>query len=324
LFYAQVGIKLMDNNKQNGGALLTPEMVALEQLLRAGIPGAKRILIKVGTSVVTQKNHTAALGRISCIVEQIVELKENDKQIILVTSGAVGLGSKVMIDRPAMGPTHHYTSVTANNPAVQKRASAAIGQARLMALYDILFAHKNISVSQILLKNKDLLEPNIMHLAETCNFLLKLGVVPILNENDVTNIDEQQGKIVKSDEKPLLSDNDSLACHLASHIGVDLVILLTDVDGVYTAPPSTPGARVIPLIDSVVGTNATTTGSVSGLGRGGMQAKIQAAGRALNSARVPVIIIANGFHQNTILRVTRGESIGTLIVKVQDELRAKL
>jgi len=307
--------------------VLPAKMAQLEKLLRAEIPKAKRILIKVGTSVITQKNRTAALGRISYIVEQIVELKEHEKQIILVTSGAVGLGSKVVLDHP--GPSNTASiEVVSNHKDVQKRASAAIGQARLMALYDLLFAHKNISVSQILLKHKDLREPNIFHLAETCNFLLQLGVVPILNENDVTNFDEKEEKNVpksEEDAKPLLTDNDALACHIASHIGVDLVILLTDVNGVYTAHPSTPGAKVIPLIDSSVGTNANTMGSgSSGFGRGGMEAKISAAGKALNSARVPMIIIANGFQQNTILQVARGESVGTLIVKLSVETKAKL
>jgi len=301
-------------------------MAASEILIRATIPKAKRILIKVGTSVVTQRDHTAALGRISCIVEQIVALKGHEKHIILVTSGAVGLGSKVVLDRPPTSPALYATAGLEFPSAakdVQKRASAAIGQARLMALYDLLFTHKNVSVSQILLKHKDLHEPNIFHLAETCNFLLQLGVVPILNENDVTNFDESE-VMIKANQQSLLTDNDALACHLASHIGVDLVILLTDVDGVYTAPPSTPGARVIPLIDSTVGTTATTGGAVSGLGRGGMQAKISAAGKALNSSRVPMIIIANGFHQNTILEVADGRSVGTLIVKLQDDMVAKL
>jgi len=305
----------------------------IEESLRSKIRDAKRILIKVGTSVITQKNHTAALGRISYVVEQIVELKEHDKQIILVTSGAVGLGSKVLMDRPnngvfvgkTVGP--HEVPPPTHIKDVEKRASAAIGQARLMALYDLLFAHKNVSVSQILLKHKDLREPNIYHLAETCNFLLQLGVVPILNENDVTNVAELHAKTEKvTSEAPILTDNDALACHLASYIGVDLVILLTDVEGVYTAPPSTPGAKVIPLINSLEGSKANTKtpeGMESGLGRGGMEAKIAAAGRALNSARVPMIVIANGYHQNTIVRVARGDDVGTLIVRLPPN-KAKL
>jgi len=217
------------------------------------------------------------------------------------------------------GDHNSSIEVDLHNKDVQKRASASIGQARLMALYDILFAHKNVSVSQILLKQKDLQEPNILTLAETCNFLLQMGVVPILNKNDVTNVEEPDSEKSEADKKPHLTDNDSLACYLANHIGVDLVILLTDVDGVYTALPSTPGAKIIPLI--TVGTTTTIGDPVSGMGKGGMQAKVIAAAKALNYAKFPAIIIANGFQQDSIVRVVRGESVGTLIIKEMAEAK---
>jgi len=178
-------------------------------------------------------------------------------------------------------------------------------------------------------------QPRITRLAETCNYLLNLGVVPIFNENDVTNLKETlplssnaapsssvPTPITPSDapcSNPLLTDNDALACTLAKHVSADLVILLTDVDGVYTAPPSFPGAKVIPLLDYSTMTVNTQTGisgggsGGGGLGRGGMGAKISAAANALD--HVPAIIIANGFSVDVITRAARGDSIGTLIVK---------
>jgi len=184
-------------------------------------------------------------------------------------------------------------------------------------------------------------QPRITRLAETCNYLLNLGVVPIFNENDVTNLKETlplspaassvPGPITPSipSSNPILTDNDALACTLAKHVSADLVILLTDVDGVYTAPPSFPGATVIPLLDYSTMTVNTQTGisgggsGGGGLGRGGMGAKISAAANALD--HVPAIVIANGFSVDVITRAARGDSVGTLIVKnLNSHMRSNL
>jgi len=269
-----------------------------EATLRRQIPNAKRILIKIGTSVIAHKNCTIALGRIARIVEEIVELKEHNKEVILVSSGAIGLGSKMIMSNH--GVTRQYTSGLNGSSyySVQKRASAAIGQARLMSLYDNLFAVRNVSCSQILLENRDFTQPGITSLAETCSYLLRLGVVPIFNGNDVTNLDENH------DALPVHTDNDTIACTLAAHMGADLVILLTDVDGVFTAPPHFPGARIIPLLET--GTKVITQTTEFG---GGMEAKISAALKT----RVPAIVIANGFSMDTITRAARGDPVGTLV-----------
>jgi len=127
-------------------------------------------------------------------------------------------------------------------------------------------------------------------------------------------------------EAPLICDNDSLACRLAGHLGVDLVLLLTDVDGVYTLPPSVPGAQVIRTIRSGgdnTHINTANGSSGSGLGRGGMTAKIDATEHALSTG-VPAIVIGNGFRKNTILRVVDGHAVGTLIVGHRTTTPAKL
>jgi len=244
-----------------------------------------------------------------------VKLKNQGKEVILVSSGAIGLGSKVLMELPPKhaggAPVRQNVSGLNGSDSIEKRASAALGQARLMALYDTLFTLKNTRASQILLTKHDLAGPNMHTLIETCNYLLSIGSVPVFNENDVTN--------TKSDVPTLLSrptavtDNDALACHIAGHLGVDLVLLLTDVDGVFTAPPSTPGARIIHTLSQTRSVNTKNPdGSSSGLGRGGMEAKISAASRALDT-RVPAIIICNGFKPDTIGQATSGELVGTLI-----------
>lgn len=289
----------------------------LEYHLRQQLPHAKRILIKVGTSVVTQKDRSVALGRIARVVEQIADLKiEHHKEIILVSSGAVGLGSKVLLERPSI--SRQLTSTA--GIGVEKRASAAIGQARLMTLYETFFAQKNLSCSQILLEHKDLSQPHIAKLTATCVYLLENGVIPIFNENDVTNLPKspdlsQSVPVDKTptQDKPLLTDNDALACILAGHLEADLVILLTDVDGVYNVHPSLPDSKVVSLINQADVKVSTAGGSVSGLGRGGMEAKLTAVSQALNS-HVPAILIASGFQSDSITLALRGENVGTLIV----------
>jgi len=276
----------------------------------------KRILIKVGTSVVvSQSDHTAALERLASTVEQIAELKLRGKEIILVSSGAIGLGSKALERRP--GVHRNLTAGLNGSENAEKRACAAIGQARLMSLYELLFNHKNVACSQILLTNQDLKQEQLSRLAETCNLLLDMDVVPILNENDVTNIKEpQSSESLQSNDKSIISDNDALACRLACNLGVDLVILLTDVDGVFTCPPSMPGARIISSIKQNPCSAVHTTlpdGSSGGTGRGGMAAKISAVSGALD--QVGAIIIANGCKHNSILHAASGQTVGTLIAK---------
>jgi len=289
-----------------------------DKLLRNQLPNAKRILVKVGTSVVAEKDRSPSLSRIAHIVESLVNLRNQGKEVILVSSGAVGLGSKALLERdahPAMvggAPVRQNVSGLNGSDCVEKRACAAIGQARLMALYDMLFTHKNARASQILLTNRDLEPSNMSNIVETVNCLLQMGAIPVFNENDVTNFKGvADAGLTKSST---LTDNDALACHLAGQLGVDLVLLLTDVDGVYNAPPSTPGARMIYTLDQSRSVSTKNPdGSDSGLGRGGMEAKISAASKALDT-RVPAIIIGNGFTPNTILRAVNGDLVGTLIM----------
>jgi len=314
-FPANLGVLAGFQDSQD--RLTTDTFLDHDKRLRAELPKAKRILVKVGTSVVAEKDRSPSLTRIAHIVESIVSLKNQGKEVILVSSGAIGLGSKVLLDLPIAhgggAPVRQNVSGLNGSDSVEKRASAAIGQARLMALYDTLFTLKNTRASQILLTNHDLSGPSMHFIVETCNYLLSVGAVPVFNENDVTNTKktEQQPAF----EKPAaVTDNDALACHIAGQLGVDLVLLLTDVDGVYTAPPSTPGAKIIHTMNQGLCVDTKNPdGTSSGLGRGGMEAKISAASKALGT-RVPAIIIGNGFKPETITRAVSGELVGTLII----------
>jgi len=279
-----------------------------EASLRTDLMSAKRILVKVGTSIVTSPDRLAAIGRIAQIVEQICQVKERGREILLVSSGAVGLGRKILIAAKPEMTLLRQTVGSENSDQIEKRASAAIGQARLMALYDTLFSYKNVSCSQILLTNDDLDGCRITNLKQTCEYLLGLGVVPILNENDVTNLPAGLNR----NEGPFISDNDALACRLAGHLNVHLVLLLTDVDGVYTLPPSIPGAQVIRTIRSDLSHTIHTSGS-SEFGRGGMTAKIDATEHAISTG-VPAIVIASGYRRNTLTKVLDGVPVGTLII----------
>jgi len=177
-----------------------------------------------------------------------------------------------------------------------------------MILY---FLKKNVSCSQILLEHKDLSQPHISKLTATCLFLLEKGVVPIFNENDVTYLPKSphlslSTPVDKSptQDKPFLTDNDELACILAGHLKADLVILLTDVDGVYNIHPSLPDSKVVTLIDH---------SNVKVSTAGGMESKLAATSQALNT-HVPAILIASGFQSDSITLALRGENVGTLIV----------
>jgi delta-1-pyrroline-5-carboxylate synthetase len=314
-FSANLGVLAGMQNSQD--RLITDKFHDdLDRSLRAELPKAKRILVKVGTSVVAEKDRSPSLTRMANIVEQIVTLKNQGKEVILVSSGAIGLGSRALMDHPVPvaggAPIRQNVSGLNGSDSVEKRASAALGQARLMSLYDTLFTFKNTRASQILLTNHDLAYPNMLSIVDTCNYLLSIGAVPVFNENDVTNTKLHAAPTLA---KPsAVTDNDALACHLAGQLGVDLVLLLTDVDGVYTAPPSTPGARIIHTMNQSCSVNTKNPdGTASGLGRGGMEAKISAASKALDT-RVPAIVIGNGFKQDTINRAVSGDLIGTLII----------
>lgn len=264
----------------------------------------KRILIKAGTGVITDESGGVSLGRFGHLVEQVAELKKRGKEVIIVSSGAVAMG-KQKLHESAAPPSH--------NP----RACAAAGQSGLMALYETLFRQKDIWCSQILLTDEDFLnEERRSNFRETVDELIRLGAVPILNENDVISSRKTPytaWAMVQDSEKRIFWDNDSLAALVAGETNADLVILLSDVEGLYKEPPSASGKKG-ELIDTYQHDAQFTIGAGSRTGRGGMQAKIEAARYALSRGAFAVVI-ASGYTLNVITNIVAGARIGTLFVE---------
>jgi delta-1-pyrroline-5-carboxylate synthetase len=272
---------------------------------RKQLRNKKRILVKAGTGVVTDSQGFVSLGRIGHIVEQLSALRRDGKEVILVSSGAIAIGKQKLHEiRPATAQVSPAAK-SLHNP----RACAAAGQSGLMGLYDTLFRNKNIWCSQILLTDEDFLsEERRANLRNTIEELLNVGAIPILNENDVIST----RKTPYTDENnAIFWDNDSLSALVASETKVDLVILLTDVEGLYRQPPTVN--RKGEIIRTYRPHTEFTIGKQSRDGRGGMQAKIDAALYAL-SRGVFAVVIASGYQPNSILQVVEGKLVGTLFV----------
>ncbi len=244
--------------------------------------------MKVGTRVVTREDGGVALGRLGRLAEQIQGLRRDGREVLLVTSGAIGLGAE------CLGFSRRPTGV------IDRQACAAAGQGALMALYGSLFSHVGLTTGQVLLTEGDFADRRRhVNLAGTLQRLLSLGAVPIINQNDSVSADEL---ILKGS---VFGDNDRLAALVASGLGCNALVLLTDVDGVYSAPPSEPGAERIATWDD----HDVRIGALSDGGRGGMGAKIEAA-KVATRAGVPVVI-ANGFSDGSLTAALDGADIGT-------------
>ena len=247
-----------------------------------------RIVIKVGTSTLAHPGGRLNIRHTEDLVKVWCDIKNAGHELVVVSSAATGLGvGKLQIARP--------------QDMVTKQAAAAVGQCELMYTYDRLFGQYNHTVAQMLLTWEDFDHENRrVNLHNTLERLLELGAIPIINENDPIACEEYS-----------LGDNDTLAALVAECIHADLVILLSDIDGLYTADPHThPDARLIPLVESITPDIAELAGGAgSALGTGGMATKISAARRA--TAAGVDLIIANGAHAEVLYDIMDGKSVGT-------------
>ena len=247
-----------------------------------------RIVIKVGTSTLAHPGGRLNIRHTEDLVKVWSDIKNAGHELVVVSSAATGLGvGKLQIARP--------------QDMVTKQAAAAVGQCELMYTYDRLFGQYNHTVAQMLLTWEDFDHENRrVNLHNTLERLLELGAIPIINENDPIACEEYS-----------LGDNDTLAALVAECIHADLVILLSDIDGLYTADPHThPDARLIPLVESITPDIAELAGGAgSALGTGGMATKISAA-RLATAAGVD-LIIANGAHAEVLYDIMDGKSVGT-------------
>lgn len=253
------------------------------------LTGARRVVIKVGTGVVTRTDGRLALGRLGSLAEDIHELREQGVEVVVVSSGAIGLGAS------RLGLSSVPTGV------VDRQACAAAGQGALVATWDSLLSRLGHPVAQVLLTEDDFLHrERYVNLHATLERLLSAGAVPIVNENDTVSTTELA---VKRDR--VFGDNDRLSALVAAGIDADVLVLLSDVDGVYTAPPGTTGAMRLPtwLGDDV------TLGAVSATGRGGMGAKIAAALVAAHGGTQ--VVVASGEQIGSVGRILSGDDVGT-------------
>jgi glutamate 5-kinase len=265
---------------------------------------ARRVVIKLGTAVLMREEKGIALSRFYAFVEAIADIKQSGKDVLLVSSGAVGLG----VERLGLSRGEQLLPL--------KQACAAIGQGRLMALYADAFDRLGIISAQVLLTEEDFSNrKRYLNLRGTITKLLELGALPIINENDTVSTAELESLDAPSYVKVNFGDNDKLSALMASKIEADLLLILTDVEGLYTAnPASSAEARLIPVVQEITSEveELARSGDKSALGRGGMKAKLEAAKIAVQSGCA--VVIASGKIPDIIGRIFKGEEVGTLFL----------
>lgn len=271
--------------------------------IREAVKDKKRIVIKIGSSSLMH-NETGRLnlGKIEKLVRTIVDIKNSGKDVVLVSSGAIAVG------RMAIGLNEKPDELPV------KQACAAIGQAKLMMVYQKIFAEYSTTAAQVLMTKATVMNDKSRRNAQnTFNELLNLGAVPIVNENDTVSTYEIK-------QVQTFGDNDRLSAIVTSIIDADLLILLSDIDGLYTDDPnSNPDARFINQVDVIddklLNMGKNTSGS--GVGTGGMATKLKAAGIAVSSGAD--MVIANGNDIDNIAKIMSGADVGTLFVSCKDE-----
>ncbi|MEM1602662.1 MAG: glutamate 5-kinase [Candidatus Bathyarchaeia archaeon] len=257
----------------------------------------KLVVVKVGTSSVTKSDGSLDLDAMRALTDQVAEAIRRGYQIILVTSGAIGSGIAELGIKPKP------------NDIVFKQACAAVGQAILMEHYRQLFRRHGLKVAQVLLTKEDLANRvSYIHVCNVLDRLLSLNVVPIINENDVTSVDEIMP--VMKGYKVNFSDNDILSVLIGNAVQADLIVILSDVDGLYDANPSKKkDAKIIPVVEKITPELKMVAEGKSTLGRGGMKTKLQAAEIAMQSG-IP-LIIANSRRKNVLIDILDGKNVGT-------------
>lgn len=257
------------------------------------ISAKKRIVIKVGTSTLTHKTGRMNLRRMERLVKIIADIHNGGREIILVSSGAVGLGiSKMGLrERPSDTP--------------MKQACAAVGQCELMYMYDKLFGEYNINVAQILLTRNNLESPHKSNIKNTFLRLVEHNIIPVVNENDTVAIDELELAV---------GENDSLAAHVGVFCNADLLIIMSDIDGLFDGDPrQNVDAKLIPIVTEIDDKIRSLAGdSGSELGSGGMITKLNAAQIAMSAGFDMAIL--NGRKPEVLYSFFDGEPAGTIFL----------
>ena len=268
---------------------------------REQLQQAKRIIVKVGTSTLNYATGKLNIEKIELLVRELSDLANQGREIILVSSGAVGAGLERMkkTERPKTIP--------------EKQALAAVGQGIFMHLYEKLFAEYRQTVAQVLLTKENSRQySQFINSRNALLTLLAMGVIPIINENDAVAVDELK-----------IGDNDTLSATVATLVDADTLIILSDIDGLYTANPAKDKnarllyevAHITPEIEKMAG------GAGSSMGTGGMSTKIKAAKIAVNSGTT--MVIASGSERNILRRLLAGELLGTIFPAKEIHLKRR-
>jgi glutamate 5-kinase len=272
-------------------------------LRRDVVTRARRVVVKVGTAVLTRDGRLAH-ARLYAFAESVAGMRRQGREVLIVSSGAVGLGA----ERLGLGPGPHALGV--------RQACAAVGQGRLMALWSEALERLGITAAQLLLTEADFSDrARYLNLRRTIGRLLSAGVVPVINENDTVSTAELRPIPQRSEARINFGDNDKLSALVASKVDADLLVLLTDVDGLYTADPRSPGAELLPVVPVVTEEVEAGAGG-PGLGRGGMRTKVMAARIAARSGCAAVI--ANGTRPDILDHILSGEPVGTLVLPIAE------
>lgn len=269
---------------------------------------AQRIVIKFGTNILTNDEGDVSLPRVYSFIEDVSKLKKSGKEVILVTSGAVGLGKKKL-------------GLESTEAVAMKQACAAIGQGKLMSIYESAFDEYNLVVAQILLTEDDFSQrKKYLSLRTTLNKLLELNVIPIINQNDTVSTIELDE--LYENMQVCFSDNDKLSALVASELDADLLVILSDVDGLFDSNPKTnPDAKIIPVVENFTSEIMSYGTSASAGGRGGMKTKLEAARLVTRSGGV--VLIANGKTPSVVEQIFLGKEIGTIFLPHNEMLSGK-
>ena len=249
----------------------------------------KRIVVKVGTSTLIHDTGKINFRRMNELARVLSDLHNSGYEVILVSSGAIGVAMS------KLGYTEKPKDVKI------KQSLAAIGQCELMALYDKMFSDYHTMVAQILLTRSDVeIEKRKQHAKDTFNTLIEMGIIPIVNENATVSVKEIE-----------IGDNDNLSAIVATVVDADLLVLFSDIDGLYdTDPRFNPDAKLISRVEDISEVEQNASGAVSEVGTGGMITKIEAA-KTANAAGISMLI-ANGNNIAALYDIIEGKETGTL------------
>lgn len=277
--------------------------------IRKKVLEAKRIVFKFGTNVLRNEEKDISLSRIYNFIEDIAKLKKQGKEVIIVTSGAVGLGAKRL-------------GVDSSESMSLKQACAAVGQSRLMSIYEDGFDKYDIITAQILLTEEDFTHRRkYLSLHDTLNTLINLDTVPVINQNDTVSTEELD--FYQDAFEVCFSDNDKLSALVASELDADLLVILSDIDGLYNDNPKTnPNAQKISIVEEFTqeyNTYAKNALNPEGGGRGGMKTKLEAMKVVTRSGAMAVI--ANGKTPHIVKRLfdkNETEELGTIFLPIEN------